>query len=273
MATAKLNDIRLRYDSCGEGEPLLFIHGLGSSARDWENQVPFFADGFRVVTPDLRGHGRSDRPPGPYGIAQFANDIAKLIRILELGSTHVVGLSLGGFVASQLAIDHGELVRSLVIVNSAPALPSDTLNDRLRTKLELLLRRLIVRLFGMRTLGRFLCKKLFPRPEQADLRKTFVERWTDNDAGAYLDTLGAVSRWGVRDRLAAITCPTCVVSGENDFLPMSLKQEYLVHNPRAELVIIPDSGHFTPVDQKERFNDALRAFLERVSGTPSKAPV
>ncbi len=266
MPTAKLNDIRLHYDACGEGEPLLFVHGLGSSARDWENQVPFFADGFRVVTPDLRGHGRSDRPPGPYGIALFANDIAELIRTLELGPTHVVGLSLGGFVASQLAIAHGELVCSLVIVNSAPALPSDTLKDRLRIKIELLLRRLIVRLFGMRTLGRFLSKKLFPGPEQADLRNTFVERWADNDARAYLDTLGAVSRWTVRDRLSSITCPTCVVSGENDFFPMSLKQEYLLHNPNAELVIIPDSGHFTPVDQKGRFNDALRAFLEKASG-------
>ena len=70
----------------------------------------------------------------------------------------------------------------------------------------------------------------------------------------------------MRDRLAAITCPTCIVSGENDFFPLSLKQEYLVHNPNAELVTIPDSGHFTPIDQKARFNNALRAFLEKASG-------
>jgi 3-oxoadipate enol-lactonase len=103
----------------------------------------------------------------------------------------------------------------------------ESVRDRPRTKKELLLRRLIVQLFGMRTLGRFLGKKLFPKPGQTDLKSTFVERWAENDPRAYLDTLAAISRWSVRERLSSIRCPTCVVSGERDFLPMSLKQEYI----------------------------------------------
>jgi pimeloyl-ACP methyl ester carboxylesterase len=59
-----VNDIELYYETAGQGEPLLFVHGLGSSGRDWEEQVPFFAERFRVVTADLRGHGRSEKPPG-----------------------------------------------------------------------------------------------------------------------------------------------------------------------------------------------------------------
>ena len=105
MPTAELGDIRLYYEDFGEGEPLLFIHGLGSSTRDWENQVRYFSDRYRVVVPDLRGHGNSEKPPGPYSIPLFADDIAELITTLDLAPTHVVGLSLGGFVASQLAVE------------------------------------------------------------------------------------------------------------------------------------------------------------------------
>ena len=93
MPTANLGDIRLHYDTTGNGEPLLLTHGLGSSARDWENQVGYFADRYRVVTPDLRGHGKSDKPSGPYSIPLFTNDIAELVTTLDLGPTHVVGHS------------------------------------------------------------------------------------------------------------------------------------------------------------------------------------
>ena len=104
------------------------------------------------------------------------------------------------------------------------------------------------------------------------MRHRFVERWAENDSQTYLDTLAAVSGWSVRDRLAEITCKTCVISAENDFFPISLKREYLTANPNAELVIIPDSGHFTPIDQKDRFNSAVLAFLEKMSGVRKMVP-
>ena len=118
MPTASIGDLKLYYEECGDGAPLLFIHGLGSSTRDWERQVPVFSGRYRVVTLDLRGHGRSDKPPGPYIISLFAQEVADLMKSLDLGPAHVVGLSLGGFVAAQLAVDHGELLRSVVIVNT-----------------------------------------------------------------------------------------------------------------------------------------------------------
>jgi len=84
MPSIQVNQIGLYYESSGQGEPLLFIHGLGSSSRDWEYQVPCFTERYRVVTPDLRGHGKSDKPPGPYSSLQFACDIAELIRSLDI---------------------------------------------------------------------------------------------------------------------------------------------------------------------------------------------
>jgi 3-oxoadipate enol-lactonase len=205
----------------------------------------------------------SDKPPKPCSIALFASDIAQLLSELDIASAHVVGLSFGGFVGFQLAVDHPDLVRSLTVVNSAPALPRNSFGDRLLVAWALFVRRLIVHLFGMRTLGRFLSKKLFPRPDQEAHKQTFVDRWAQNDSRAYLAALAAVSRWSVEARLGSIYCPTCVIFGERDFVRRALKRGYMAKLPNADLVVIPDSGHFTPLDASKRFNDAVISFLEK----------
>ena len=74
MPTLQSNKINLYYEVTGEGQPLLFSHGLGSSARDWELQVGEFSKNYQVITIDLRGHGRSDKPAGPYSMSMFAAD-------------------------------------------------------------------------------------------------------------------------------------------------------------------------------------------------------
>ena len=163
--------------------------------------------------------------------------------------------------AFQLSVDHSELVRSLVIVNSAPGLPRSTFKDRIRIKWALFLRRLIVRLFGMRILARFLSNKLFTRPDQKELKRTFIERWAENDQKAYLASLAAVSGWSVEAQLGSITCSTCVISGEHDFIPLTLKKGYIAKLPNAKLIVIPGSRHFTPIDEPDRFNQEVMAFL------------
>ncbi|MGB5201949.1 MAG: alpha/beta hydrolase, partial [Sedimenticolaceae bacterium] len=127
----------------------------------------------------------------------------------------------------------------------------------------LLLRQLIVRFLGMRALGRFLSKKLFPRVNQEELRQTFIERWADNDKHAYMSSLATVPTWNLEHRLSSITCPTCLVSGEHDFFPLALKEAYAKKMPDARLVVIPNSGHFTPMDEPQRFNEAVMDFLSK----------
>mgnify|MGYP006277452141 CR=1 FL=1 len=104
---------RIHYEEQGSGAPLLLIHGLGSSGRDWALQRPFVQARHRVITCDLRGHGRSDCPPGPYSIPQFARDVALLLRHCEASPAHVVGLSMGGMVALELAVHNRRALRSL----------------------------------------------------------------------------------------------------------------------------------------------------------------
>ena len=99
MPLKPVNNINMYYEVLGHGEPLLFIHGLGSSTRDWENQIDFFSKNYQVILVDVRGHGQTDKPPGSYSISMFANDIAGLLDQLELPSVHVVGISMGGMIA------------------------------------------------------------------------------------------------------------------------------------------------------------------------------
>jgi len=131
MPKIQSNGINLYYEVNGKGQPLLFIHGLGSSARDWELQVKEFSKTYQVITFDLRGHGQSDKPAGPYSLPMFAADTAGLLKSFAVESAHVVGLSLGGGVAFQLAIDFQALVKTMVIVNSAPELVIRTFKDRI----------------------------------------------------------------------------------------------------------------------------------------------
>lgn len=259
MPKMTVQDIDLYYEVSGQGQPLLFIHGLGSSTRDWERQAAFFSRHYQVIIFDLRGHGKSDKPPGPYSVQLFASDTARLIGSLGIGNTHVVGLSMGGMIAFQLALETPELVSSMVIVNSGPEFIVRTLKERL----GLFKRFSIVRLLGMRQMGKVLAKRLLPKPEHSNLRRIFIERWAENNKRAYLDSLRAMVGWSVTQHLNAITCPVLVVSAAQDYTPVSYKEAYAAKMAKAELVVIPDSLHLTPVDQPDHFNEALLAFLSK----------
>ncbi len=263
MPRARVNDIDLYYEIAGQGQPVLFIHGLGSSTRDWEYQTAFFARYFQTITIDLRGHGQSEKPRGPYAMSQFAADTAALIQQLGVVPVHVVGLSLGGMVAFQLAVDVPDLVRSLVIINSGPEIPAYTFRQRLGALKNYIKRVLIVRLAGMRKMGETLATDLLSAPEQAELRRVFVERWAENDPSAYLAALRAIGGWNVSAHLPALSVPTLIVSADQDYTPVAFKQQYAAQMPRAELFVVRDSRHMTSIERPQALNAALMAFLAK----------
>ena len=269
MPTVHTNSINMYYESRGEGSPLLLLHGLGSCTEDWELQLPAFAGHYRVIVADMRGHGRSDKPPGPYSVPQMGADVLGLLDALKVESTHVVGLSMGGMVAFQLAVDRPERVRSLVIVNSGPALVPRTTGEWLRVQQRLAL----ARLFPPARSGRFLSRRLFPKPEQEEMRQQLIERWARNDQKAYLASMRALVGWSVLDRIGGIQQPVLVVSGDRDYTPVESKREYAARLPNARLVVIEDSGHATPIDQSERFNAVVLEFLLSLDGAPDNSTV
>lgn len=259
---------QLHYEDYGRGMPVLLVHGLGSSTRDWEYQIPALAARYRVIAIDVRGHGRSDKPRERYSIAAFADDVAALIEHLGLIDVHLVGISMGGMIGFQLGVDNPELLRSLTIVNSGPEVRPHSPKDYL----DIAKRWTVSRLFSLEKIAAALGGLLFPLPEQADLRRKIQERWPQNDKRAYLSALDAIIGWGVRDRLQRIHCPTLVVTADRDYTPVSLKETYVKEMPNARLVVIENSRHATPLDQPERFNATLLDFIDEVERNKDQTP-
>lgn len=259
---ARIRDIDVHYETHGAGEPLVLIHGLGSSTDDWAPQLPDLARHFRVITYDVRGHGRSDKPRGPYSVRQFADDALSLLEHLKVGPAHVLGISMGGMIAFQLAVDHPAAVKSLTIVNSGPELVLRTWRQRI----AIYSRFAIVRLMGMRKMGEVLANKLLLGPQHAATRATFVERWSRNDPSAYLRALRALIGWSVTPRLGSISVPTLILTADQDYTPVPFKEAYTAKIPGARLVVVPDSRHMLPVECPAQFNRAALSFLRGVSG-------
>lgn len=250
----------LHYEEYGRGAPVLLVHGLGSSCQDWEYQIPALAAQYRVIVVDVRGHGRSDKPRERYSIPGFSADIEALLEHLQSGPVHLVGLSMGGMIGFQLAVDQPQLLKSLTIVNSAPEVKIKSFGDfRQFAK-----RWLLARVFSMETIGKGLGKNLFPAPEQAELRHKIARRWARNEKHAYLASFSAIVGWGVQEKLSRIACPTLVVTAKYDYTPVALKEAYVRLIHEARLVVIEDSRHATPLDQPEEFNRILLEFVKDV---------
>lgn len=251
------NEIKIHYEIAGSGEPLLLIHGLGSSCQDWEMQVDHFARYFQVITLDLRGHGKTSKTTGPYSMALFAEDSAHLLESLDCGPVNIMGISLGGMVAFQMALDHPRLIKKLVIVNSVPELVPRGLKDLLGYWQRLL----IVRVLGMRRMGQVLADRFFSEPDQEAIKEVFVQRWSENHVPSYLAALKAAYGWSIKERLGEIRVPTLVIGADGDYFPTADKEAYTAMIPGARLVVIENSKHALPAEKPEEFNQVVENFL------------
>jgi pimeloyl-ACP methyl ester carboxylesterase len=176
---------------------------------------------------------------------------------LGINSTHILGISLGGGIAFQFAVDYPELVKSLIIVNAGIEMPVDSF----KLKLEAFKRTFIVKLVGMKKMGEVLAPRLFIKQEQEELRKKLIERWAENDKKAYLSAMRALIGWSVRDNIKEIKCPILIIGSDEDYAPSSVKEEYtaLLHN--AKFIEIEDARHAVPIEKPDEFNDIVMKFL------------
>lgn len=260
MPKIKVDQINVFYEVQGEGETIVFIHGLGSSSQDWVYQTEFFSDHYRVIAYDVRGHGQSDKPTGPYSVPMFSADLANLLKNIGEDIVHIVGLSMGGWIAFQFAVDFPEMVKSLTIVNSWADMRPKNFKDRW----NLFKRNVIFRLFSMRKIGEILAEGLFIKPEQAELRNKFIESWSKNHKPSYMAAMASAKRWSVSDKLREIIFPTLVIAADEDYTPVEDKQKYVDEMPNAKLCVIDDSRHATPVEKPDEFNAVLYSFLDEV---------
>lgn len=169
MAYFEHEGCTLHYEEYGRGEPLLLVHGLGSSAQDWEKQIPELSTRYRLIVPDVRGHGRSDKPRERYSIPGFAADLMALVDHLGLGPVHYAGLSMGGMIGFQLAVDQPQLFKSLCIVNSAPQVKLRSADDYW----QWFKRWSMARLLSMAAIGRPWANDCFPSRS----KPSYGSRW------------------------------------------------------------------------------------------------
>ena len=261
MPDISIGQLRIHLEESGSGEAILFLHGLGSCGQDWMLQVPACVERYHVIAPDLRGHGQTSKPNGGVRVSHLANDVLGLLDALYVARAHVVGLSLGGCVAQQLALDAPARVRSLTLVNTfarlEPASP--------RHALMIASRMVVLGLRGLPAQAHFVAARLFPKPEQAPLRKLAAERIAANDPATYRRLLFAIRAFDVRNRLGEIKCPTLVIAGDRDTtVPLPAKRYLAARIPGARYELVADSGHATPIDQPEVFNRLVLEFIGSV---------
>lgn len=264
MGRIKIGDEQLYYESHGQGRPLVMIRGVGSNADHWYAQVPELSRHYQVITFDNRGIGRSTNHVGDFTISDMAEDTLGLVKGLGLERPHVLGLSMGGMIAQELAITHPEAVGGLILAvthcgggQAMPASPEVLARfmEMARTGSDEAKRNAAACFFAPATLSR--------RPEIA-ARYAEVSLALPAGPEILMRQLQAVAGHATFDRLERITAPTLVMSAEQDVLVPPENARILAKAIKgAELAIIPGGGHQVFLEQAEACNRAILDFLAK----------
>ncbi len=257
----------------GEGPPLLFVHGLAGRWQNWLENIPRFARTHRVIAVDLPGFGASPMPREPISIAGYARFLERLCDALSIDAAAVVGNSMGGHIASELAIASPQRVERLMLVSAAGISAEQVQRDAVLT--------------GGRVLAAIMTRTaarnswLARRPGTRRVALAFVVRHGDRlsaplahelmqGAGkpGFLPALEAVLTHRISERLPRIACPTFVVWGADDrVIPVRDAGRFARLIPDVRVEILPDTGHVAMLERPARFNALLEAFLaERPAG-------
>jgi 3-oxoadipate enol-lactonase len=265
MPTTHVGSHTVYYDESGAGHPLLLISGLASTRLGWWKQLEPFSQRFRVINMDNRDAGDSALGTGPYTIADMAEDVAGVIQNLNLGRTHIVGISMGGMIAQELAIRHPELVDKLVLVattaggpravNAKPEIAA--LLMRTDDDIETRVRRTFTAIAGEGYMAKH------PADLDEIVKNSLAKPMS---LESYQRQLGACMihfQMGTADRLGQIAAPTLVIHGDYDPLIPYPNGKFLAeHIQGARLSTYPGVGHLVPMEAAERFNREVIEFLE-----------
>lgn len=263
MAYARNGDVRIYWEEEGSGEPLLLIMGLGYPLDMWHRVRPLLTQRFRVIMFDNRGVGRSDVPEPGYALADMASDAVAVLDAAGVGNAHVLGVSMGGYIAQNLALDHPERVSSLILGCTACGGPNAVFAEP--EVLEALTTRGSMEpAEGVRVMIPFIYDDGTPREaveEDLEIRlRTFP---TEKGYVGQLQAIMGLATW---ERLDQIDVPTLVVHGRNDRLvPHANGEDIARRIPNARLVSLPNASHIFFTDQPAAATAALNGFLDEVA--------
>lgn len=242
------------------GSPVvLLLHGLGADSSSWTLQIPALSQaGFRPLAIDAPGFGASRYDGRGWTIRRVAAQTARLLDELGTGPVHVVGLSMGGVIAQQVALDFPQLTKKLVLVSTFCVLRPESINGWA----YFLRRAAAVMFLGLEAQAQVVARRLFPDPKDEQVRSMYLAVIRRADPRAYRQAMLALGAFDSRKRLCQINIPTLVITGEDDTTVSPLRQKLLLEGiSGAGQIMIPHAGHAVSIDQAEIFNQALLNFL------------
>ena len=263
MPYAESDGVKIYWEEHGSGPPLLLIMGLGYTLDMWNRALPALAERYRTIVFDNRGVGRSDVPPGPYSIQMMAADARAVMDAAGIDKGHVFGVSMGGMIAQEFALQYAERVKSLVLGCTAcggpkavPAAPGVfyTLMARAQMTPEEAIRAMIP----------FIYDEATPRERiEEDLE---IRRRTLASVEGYTAQVQSIIAWQSYNRLSQITAPTLVIHGESDKLVPPENGKLIAETiPGAKLVMLAKASHIFVTDQPEASIEAVLSFLKNHS--------
>jgi 3-oxoadipate enol-lactonase len=259
MNILDLGDIRLHWREDGDpaGRPVLFANSLGTDLRLWDAVIPRLPRGLRLIRYDKRGHGLSDAPPAPYAMGALVRDAERLADALAVRDAVVIGLSIGGMIAQGLAVKRPDLVRALVLSNTAARIGTAAMwDDRIAA----------VRAGGVAALADAVMERWFSRPFRAGVEITgWRNMLTRTPAEGYMGCCAAIAGTDFYTTTAGLRLPVLAIAGSEDgSTPPDLVRETAALVPGSRFCLIRGAGHLPCVEKPAEYAGILTAFLEEV---------
>ena len=265
MPLVTLPDIRLnaRLDGPPDAPVLIFSHALGTDLSIWDGVLAQLGPGFRTLTYDQRGHGASDVPAPPYAMGALITDLERLMDHFALKDAVVIGVSLGGLVAQGLAVKRLDLVRALVLSNTAARIGTPDLWHRRIAE---------VRATGLDTYAEgALLRQLGPRHQTHPSAPTLRALLTRTDPDGWTGCAAAIAGADFYPTTATLRLPTLAIAGDNDgSTPPDLVRETAALIPGHHFTLMRGAGHLPMVEKPAEYAALLQDFLTRIGHTPTR---
>jgi len=253
-----MSSVALHAVESGSGEAVVLVHAIGCDHRMWDSLAAVLSARFRVIRLDVRGHGKSPEPPGPYSLDDLSDDAAALLDARGIERAHWVGLSMGGMIGQAFALAHPQRLHRLVLANTTSSYGAEgpkLWDARIKAVSE----------GGMAAIVDVVMARYFSdafRERHPEIVAAYRARVLSTPAKGYVACCAAIRELDFTRDLSRIRARTLVIAGEKDAgTPVAMSEEIMRHIAGAQLAVIPGAAHLSAVDSAADFNALALSFL------------